>query len=258
MLLQRSYIFVEKVKGVTPMGLFGGLCSLFLLRCHLSEATLFLCLPMNTQPLFHNKRELYGIILICFVAPTFYFIFSNCTFLAFDRCIIGFTNSKPSAFGVLGCPPHSWMHVARSFMMRIIFTTLALLGYFISNKGGRTQHFYYLLLGAILFFPAVHFTGVWAANFVHSPFWFLEHKQRFMAIPLPILGNFYYYRWVEFGVSVVLIYLYIYCGFKILFNHWSLSQRISLLFFGSIACLLGYLCWFFGLGPFLFPFTFHH
>lgn len=213
---------------------------------------------MHIQSLSSNKRELFGIILTCFLAPAIYFIFSNYTFLALDRLVIGFTESKPSSWGILGCPPQKWMYPVRSSIFKILITTFMLLGYLTSKKARFQNSFPQLLLGALLFMPVVHFTGVWLINFLHSPFGFLKNKEQLLSAPLPILGNFYYYRWVEFGVSSLLICLYTYIGLQIILQYWTPFQRISLLFFGSIACLLGYLCWFFLVGPWVFPFSFHH
>lgn len=208
----------------------------------------------NLQLKMHTAKLLL-IVSTCFSAPIFYYIFINNFHLFIDR-LIGFTGSKPSAQGVLGCPPEYWMYPVRSFSYLAILLVFMLLGLYTSKKGFQKGNFTQLVCGAFLFFPVANFVVFRLPTLLHNPLWFIKQKQAFLAKSIPILSNFYFYRWIQFCLGYSFFILGIFIAWKIVFRYWDKNTQLLFFIFGTIACLLGYLCWFFLLGPWLYPFHF--
>jgi hypothetical protein len=202
-----------------------------------------------------DRHKLPSIVIACFSAPVFYYIFIN-TFHLYIDGLIGYTGSKPSIIGVLGCPPEYWMYPVRSFSYLAVLLIFMLISVHISKKGFQKGNFTQLVCGAFLFFPVANFMVFRLPAIFRNPIWFVKQKQAFLAKPIPILSNFYVYRWIEFFLSYSFFIVGIFIVWKIIFRFWDKDTRLAFFIFGSMACLLGYLCWFFVLGPRLFPFPF--
>ena len=200
-----------------------------------------------------NQQKTIRIAVVCFVAPIFYYVFMNLFQLSVDR-LIGFTASKPSVIGAVGCPPEYWMHPVRSFAALFILLTFMYLGYRLSKKGFENLNLRFLLCGAFLFFPVANYLFFTSLNITHNPLWFVSKREIFLVKPIPFIGNFYYYRWLNFWLFNGFVLIGLYLSWRIASRYWDKQTRLIFLLFGSVACALGCWFWFYIIGPWLFPF----
>ena len=155
-------------------------------------------------------------------------------------------------YGVLGCTTADWMKpvIKLTFLFYILIPALFALLY--SKKGAINGNFYFTLIGAFLFYPAIQhaFTKLFIL-LTHDPLWFIERKEIFTEMSIPIINNLYHYMWTAFFVDILLLLFVIFSTCLIVVKYWNKRIRIYFIY-GACTCILGQLFWFYVLGPILY------
>lgn len=194
---------------------------------------------MKTTP------RLTHVLLLCFLAPALYFAV-RLAFGAGLYTMLGFHGYRLTATNMRGCPPESWMFPIGVLVWQAAYLLVVGAGFRLSRQGVREGANRKMLLGALLFVPAVHLVVENLAYFLlRNPLYFQTQQAALSARPLAVFGTFYAFKWASFAIGIVLTALFGYWGYRIVWHHWTPALRGAFAL-GSAASGLGFLAWLYG------------
>ena len=194
-----------------------------------------------------SRRNLFTIATVCFIAPM---VWANLRigYVLLVYRLIGFIPNKVTYWTVFGCLTQNWMHVATFFAFEFLSFPFLIAGLLLSRKGCREKSTSWLLAGAALLYPIAD-RLIWTVIRPQNPLWFIARRARFEKMPLTVFGDFYTFKWVAFWMNNAVTILMCVVIYIVVFHYWHKSFRQSMLIWGALACGLGWLSWFLGLGP---------
>lgn len=165
---------------------------------------------------------------------------------------MGFHDYQLTLTGISCYVPETWMIITRSISNSIFHFTILAGGYWISKHATTDAA---RIAGALLFYVFISgmVMNLSIAVVTHQlPFIVHFDYDKWSNVPVAFFGNFYVFRVFEVLVFYIAKALYIYWAYCIVFKFWSPAFRKMVFTFGLVACGIGWIIWYFWLGPLIF------
>lgn len=197
-----------------------------------------------------SRRNLFAIVVVCFLAPMAW-VNLRIGYVLLVYRLIGFTPNKVTYWTVRGCLTQNWMHIATFFAFEFLSFPFLIAGLLLSRKGYKEKSNRYLLAGAVSLYPIAD-RLIWTIIRPQNPLWFVAHRARFEKMPLAGFGDLYTFKWAVFWIDNAVTILMCVVVYVVVFHYWYRSFRQSMLILGALSCGIGWLFWFFWLGPIVY------
>jgi hypothetical protein len=188
-----------------------------------------------------NTKELLQIAFFCFIAESFFEIFSTFYKIGIYK-IIGF-ETEVIYGGFNGCMANDWKKVIFYFGTFLFYLILAFLSLRLSKNGYLSGSNFGIIVGTFCLFPIFHISFKFILLHIKDPFYLLISKGHFQKITMPLFGNLYNYRvavFIEFTTYIILSFV---IGWLLFTKYWNKSLKYKFLFIGLIASISGIYFW---------------
>ncbi|HLG34603.1 MAG TPA: hypothetical protein VI757_06940 [Bacteroidia bacterium] len=197
------------------------------------------------------NKNLLKIIVLCFLAPTFFLNFWLGKTLFIDK-LLGFTPERIYYNGV-SCGQPKWTYAITFFSSTAIYFAIILAAFYLIKNSAQRGQINRVLLGSFLFYPVASRWAFRIFNWSYlNPGRILEHKEALQQNLLPFYGNYFNMQMTTYIVSNLFAIFYLFLAWQVAFRYWDKTMRIQFFTFGLVSCVAGQYFWYSFLGPLLY------